>query len=103
MTNDIKRDKNLFAIKGKNPQSIYKNIRRARAKNSSNLKRLVVEDKVYEEATVPDGFFDSIEMLKSQDYLAFENDDYMLNYLSDYKYLLKLQRGKSMEIFSKKI
>ena len=62
---ECKINEDFDSILDKNPNHAFKIIKSQKAKDSPKLKHLKVEDKVYNEETVADGFFDSIKNLKT--------------------------------------
>ena len=55
-------------ISTSNPSSLHKSIKKARSNTSTEIRNLSVGKKLYTSPNIPDGFYDSLSTLKTQDY-----------------------------------
>ena len=62
---EIERDTKLLSLLSKEPKEIFKSVKNTKTSQSRKLKSLQVDDKVYAEDSIADGFFDSISQLKT--------------------------------------
>ena len=91
----ISRDEKIFAITTKDPGPIFRKIKSVRRGKTSKIKKLKVNDKVYLDEAVCDGFYDSISSLKSKDMDSLENSDSFVEFSADYKNILKISEAGS--------
>ena len=61
----LKRDNFLHKILDGSPSKVFKAIRAAKRNHSSEINKLIVDDKTYLGGNVPDGFYDSLLGLKT--------------------------------------
>ena len=61
----IQRDLGMYEILGKDPRKIFRSIKASKAGNTRKISKLTVDDRAYFGDSVPDGFFDSLQQLKS--------------------------------------
>ena len=87
---NIKRDQQLNKIAGENPSQVYSFIKSSRNSSSTQIQKLSVAGKSYQDEMVPDGFFDSMSRLKSCNYDDMKKDPMLTQQFSDYENILKL-------------
>ena len=61
---ECERDIELLDILSKQPRKVFQKIKSQKSKDSAKIKLLKVDDKIYTEENVADGFFDSISSTK---------------------------------------
>ena len=93
---DIKRDSSLFNITSSNPAATFQKIKAAKRDASCQVPFLTVGSKTYTGEKVPDGFYDSISNLKSQDKESLFSSPSYMGYRDDYLNILKICRNKKI-------
>ena len=86
----MRRDKLSSSILSDNPRKLYQAVRAATKSSNDVIKKLFVDDKVYEGDEVCDGFYDNISFLKTE---AHNDLNLSANYVGadeEYKNILKL-------------
>ena len=91
---DLLRDSQLYSLCSSNPASLYRKIRAAKLSSSGAVPFLTVGEKLYTGEKVPDGMYDSISSLKSQDVLSLHASPNYSSWSEDYKNILKLSQNK---------
>ena len=76
-----------------NPGSVHRAIRGFKSQASSKIHSLVVGDKVYQGAEVPDGFYDSLSSLKAPDMTPIHSSPEYQDTLADFENVLKICRS----------
>ena len=93
---DIKRDNTLFSILSSNPKSAYSSIKASKRGPSCQVPYITVGNKTYSGDQVPDGLFDSIRNLKSQDKETLHSSPSFLSYSQDYHNIMKLSENNRL-------
>ena len=91
---NMKRDSNLFNILSSNPSSTFQSIKSAKSTSTCQVPYLTVKDKKYHGDRVPDGLFDSISNLKTQDREKLHSSSSFKSLSQDYTYIMKLCKQK---------
>ena len=86
----ITRDTKTFEILSNNPTHLFKKIKSTRRNKAAKINKLFVGNKTYHEASVPDGFYDSISSLKSRDMEILDQSETFSDYCNDYHNILEI-------------
>merc|ERR1712030_98399 len=88
---NIKRDEKLFPILSNEPYATFKQIKTNKIfAQSCKIQKLTVGNKVYHTENIPDGFYDSLDGLKTIDNIELEANPYKNDLISDYENIAKL-------------
>ena len=82
----LERDVKLLS----NPAATFASIRMARRSRAGTLQKLTVNDKIYYNEAVKDGFFESIKQLKTKDHDRLMRGSNYSDFLNDYTYIMKI-------------
>ena len=91
---DLNRDEQLYNICAGNPGTLYRKIRASKSSSACSVPFLKVRDKMYPGEKVADGFFDSIQSLKTQNKSSLHATPNYSSWSEDYKYILELCKHK---------
>ena len=95
----IERDSKLL----NNPKLTFNDIRRFRNRKGGKVGTLYVGDRQYHGKAVPDGFFDSVQQLKTKNHISGPLSTTYAEYLEDYSHIMKLlDTAKPMKTISEK-
>ena len=102
MIENNKRDSDTFAVMTGDRKKLFQSIKAL--KNSGNMaciKKLHTRDKVYEGDQVCDGFYDSINYLKTEAHINLQNSESYKSVCTEHERILRLcQEGSSIPEFS---
>ena len=87
---NCKRDENLHKILSSNPSSLFRTIRSEKMKSKAATNILQVNDKLYEDEKVPDGFFDTLSQLKTTDPDFLSQSESYIRFCEDHKHIIKI-------------
>ena len=89
-------DQRMFSMLSPNDSSvIYRRIRALKSSSAKGIPFLQVGEDVYHGEDVKAGFYNSISTLKSRHQNNNKEEDKMIDYAEDYKYILEICRNKS--------
>ena len=94
------RDNRLFEIVQKNPSSVYRFINSCKKTQTSKTESLHVQDKLYKNEDVADGFYDAMSSLKSANINDLREDPYLVEQFSNYEIIRELCRDGSQIPFA---
>ena len=86
VSKEVARDSFLNQILSEQPKDIFKAVRANKPKNSE-IKKLLVGNKVYTDEDVADGFFDNISELKTLDKITATSYD---SFANDHKHIIEI-------------
>ena len=86
----VSHDVEASEILSKDPRHFFKRMKSARKGKIAPINKLVVDDKVYYDENVPDGFNDSIYNLKASDHHIYSGSEIFNDFSSDYKKILEI-------------
>ena len=89
---EANRDNDLLTLLSQQPKDIYKKFRSNKSAQSSKVKMLQVGNKIYNEAKVADGFYDSISQLKSMPDITATSFE---RFSEDYRHILEISKAGS--------
>ena len=89
------RDSKLFEIVQKNPSSAYRFINLCKKTQTSKTESLHVQNKLYKNKDVADGFYDAMSSLKSAGMQDLQADPYLVDQFSNYEIIRELCREGS--------
>ena len=95
MNDNIKRDATVHSVLSNDPSKIFQAVRSIRKTSNTQIKKLYVHDKLYEDDKVCDGFYDSISFLKTSSHQDLENCDNFNQAGEEYTNILRICRNKS--------
>ena len=84
------RDSKLNELLSKKPNEVFKHVKSEKCKQSTKLKNLKVDDKLYTEENIADGFFDSISQLKTA---KSKPTYYFKSFLEYHRLILEMSRS----------
>ena len=84
------RDSPLFSILEKNPKDLFRAIKRGKQNSSTKIHKLTLGGKTYQGEYVSDGFYDSIQDLKTFKYSSVQDKPSYHRYSSDYHHILSM-------------
>ena len=93
---DMKRDTDSFNILTSKNMSAFKKIKSLKSRSSCQVPYLKVGDKKYVGSKVPDGFFDSLKNLKTQDKETLHSSRTYNSWGQDYHNILKICQNKKV-------
>ena len=86
----ILRDEKLYLAVDGNPSSLYKSIRSSRNNKAGQVQRLTVRDRVYLGSEVADGFYDSLQNLKSVDCTSLVSSESYSSFAEDFEGIMEI-------------
>ena len=86
----FERDSKLNSILSKNPADIFRSIKSSKASLSTKISSIRVGSDIYEGASVPDGFFDSMSRLKCPDMDQIKSTPEFKATYSDYENIIQI-------------
>ena len=89
----IRRDSRMYEILEKDPRKIFRWIKASKAGNTRKIGKLTVDDRAYFGDSVPDGFFDSLQQLKSMKQIRIQDQEAFERYDEDFKNIMKICRS----------
>ena len=89
----IQRDIGIFEILEKDPRKIFRVIKASKAGKTRKISKLTVDDRTYHGDSVPDGFFDSLQQLKSMKQIKIQNQEAFKRYDEDFENIMEICRA----------
>ena len=88
--NSVARDNYLYSITSHDPRSFYKRVKFEKRGKSGKITKLEVDNRLYFDSAVSDGFYDSISKLKSKNKETIGSSQYFADFQSDYWNILQI-------------
>ena len=86
----IRRDQNLFSVRSPDPRSLFRAIKGHKSPSSNKIHELQVKNKTYRGESVPDGFYDSLQSLKSPVMDAIHSSSHFQSTQADYEQIVEI-------------
>ena len=86
----LRRDNGISEILDQNPRMIFNRIKASKAGTSRKINKLTVGERVYLGESVPDGFYNSLQQLKSLKQIKVQNLEAFKRYNEDFEGIMEL-------------
>ena len=94
MRESMRRDHTLNKIISSDPSTSYKSIRKLRSSCNSKINKLSVGQRLYSGEMVPDGIYESIQLLKTEP-VIFQRSEDLPDFSEEYLHILDICRAGS--------
>ena len=85
----------MYSVLSRDPSKFYKAARAAKNPGNDTIKKLLVDNKVYEGDQVCDGFFDSISFLKTAAHQDLDSSPVFVSANEEYRHILRISQQGS--------